>query len=189
MINPASLAFDIDGVVADTMNLFLDIVREDHGIHDVQYEHITRYMLEECLDIHPDIISDVIAKLLDGSRDAGLKPIAGARRVLTRLGKEYAPVRFVTARPNPGPISEWMQNLLQIDPARIDIVATGSFEAKTEVLREKGVSHFVEDRLETCFLLKEEGITPLVFRQPWNRVPHPFTEVGTWQELENLIAF
>ncbi|MEZ4524658.1 MAG: hypothetical protein R2941_01890 [Desulfobacterales bacterium] len=68
-------------------------------------------------------------------------------------------------------------------------MATGSFEAKTEVLREKGVSHFVEDRLETCFLLKEEGITPLVFRQPWNREAHPFTEVGTWQELENLIAF
>ncbi|MEZ4524659.1 MAG: hypothetical protein R2941_01895 [Desulfobacterales bacterium] len=103
MINPASLAFDIDGVVADTMRLFLDIAREDHGIHDVRYEHITRYMLEECLDIHPDIIADVIAKLLDGSRDAELRPIAGARRVLTRLGKDHAPVRFVTARPNPWP--------------------------------------------------------------------------------------
>jgi hypothetical protein len=47
----------------------------------------------------------------------------------------------------------------------------------------------VEDRLETCFPLQEAGITPVLFRQPWNRKSHPFMEVGTWKELESLIEF
>jgi hypothetical protein len=38
MINPASLAFDIDGLVADTMSLFLEIVRDVHNISGIRYK-------------------------------------------------------------------------------------------------------------------------------------------------------
>jgi len=171
------------------MRLFLDIARQDHGIHHIQYGDITAYTLQDCLDMEEAVISDIISKLLDGSRDTDLRPINGARNVLARIGRDFGPVRFVTARPDPVSISEWIQNLLPLEPSRIDLVATGSFEAKTEVLKDKGVSFFVEDRLETCFLLKEEGITPVLFRQPWNREKHPFREVGNWKELEHLISF
>jgi len=51
------------------------------------------------------------------------------------------------------------------------------------------VLYFVEDRLETCFPLSDAGITPVLFKQPWNRKEHPFIEVGTWRELESLIDF
>ena len=72
---------------------------------------------------------------------------------------------------------------------RADIVATGSFEAKADVLLERNVTCFVEDRLDTCFLLERAGITPILFKQPWNRQPHGFVEVGSWSELEALIHF
>ena len=62
MINPASLAFDIDGVFADTMTLFLDIAREDFKIYDVSYEDITCYILEECLDMDPDLIETILIR-------------------------------------------------------------------------------------------------------------------------------
>ncbi|MEE4355568.1 MAG: haloacid dehalogenase [Desulfococcaceae bacterium] len=189
-MDPGLLAFDIDGVVADTMRLFLEIAREDHGIRGIRYEDITGYILEDCLNLDTELINDVIAKLLDGSRDGGLRPISGAREVLMRLGENCGRLCFVTARPSPESIRRWMLNLLSPEPrAAIDLVATGSFEAKADVLKEKGISFFVEDRLETCFLLKEEGIIPILFRQPWNREPHPFQEVGNWEELETLIAF
>jgi hypothetical protein len=68
-------------------------------------------------------------------------------------------------------------------------VATGSFEAKTDVLLENGIKWFVEDRLETCHLLKAAGIAPVVFRQPWNQEPHDYLQVGSWQELEQRIDF
>jgi hypothetical protein len=56
-------------------------------------------------------------------------------------------------------------------------------------LTERNISCFVEDRLETCYPLREAGVTPILFRQPWNRKRHPFTEVGSWQELESMIRF
>jgi len=68
-------------------------------------------------------------------------------------------------------------------------VATGSFEGKADVLLNRNISYVVEDRLETCFSLEAAGITPVVFKQPWNRKRHPFMEVGTWNELESLIKF
>ena len=189
MIDPASLAFDIDGVVADTMGLFLDIARKEYDITHIAYDDITHYMLEECLDVENDIIGEIIEKLLDGSRDDGLRPLQGAPEVLTRLGKSFGPLCFVTARPTFDPIHRWMLRNLPLEDARVDITATGSFEAKADVLLGRGRRYFVEDRLETCFLLDEAGITPILFRQPWNRRAHPFIEVDSWQALEAMIAF
>lgn len=189
MIDPASLAFDIDGVVADTMRLFLDIARREYDITHIAYDDITHYMLEECLDMETDIIGKIIDKLLDGSRDDGLQPLQGAPEVLTRLGNSFGPLCFVTARPTLEPIHQWMLKTLPFGASGVDITATGSFEAKADVLLERRRHYFVEDRLETCFQLDEAGITPILFKQPWNRRVHPFIEVDSWQALEAMIAF
>jgi uncharacterized HAD superfamily protein len=84
---------------------------------------------------------------------------------------------------------EWIDDFLPLHSSDVEIVATGSFDDKVEVLTERNISFFVEDRLETCFSLQAAGVTPILFRQPWNRIEHPFTEVGTWRELESLIRF
>ena len=57
------------------------------------------------------------------------------------------------------------------------------------MLLEKNITCFVEDRLDTCYRLQDAGIRPIVFKQPWNREPHPFVEVGSWKQLEDLIDF
>lgn len=189
MIDPASVAFDIDGVVADTMTLFLDIAREEYNIRHIRYEDIRCYMLEDCLDMDKDIIEDILFKLVEETRSTALKPMDGAPDVLAKLSGYCSPVLFVTARHHSDPIREWMNNVLPLDPKAIDVIATGSFDAKIGVLKNRGISHFVEDRLDTCFLLEDSGITPILFRQPWNRQPHPFVEVGNWQELASLITF
>jgi hypothetical protein len=38
------------------------------------------------------------------------------------------------------------------------------------------------------FLVSRIGITPILFVQPWNRCPHPFREVSTWEEIGALMA-
>ena len=189
MIDPSSLAFDIDGVLADTMTLFLDIAREEYKIRDVKYEDITCYILEECVDIDPVLIETILTRIMNGTHKASLKPMPGARNVLTRLGRLHTPILFVTARPYGEPIYEWIQSVLPLDPDSIEVVATGSFDAKVDVLSSRHISYFVEDRLETCYPLFEAGVTPIIFKQPWNRKRHPFVEVGTWKELESLIKF
>lgn len=187
-IDPALLAFDVDGVCADTMGLFLDILKDEYQINHIRYEDITCYALEECLQLDRKFITEVISKILEGNYKSELKPIAGAMEVLTRIGHCREPLVFVTARPHPGPIDEWIRKLLPLESDRIDIFATGSFEAKTEILIKKNKSYFVEDRLDTCYTLSKSGITPLVFRQPWNQEEHPFIEVEDWDDLRNLIA-
>jgi hypothetical protein len=189
MIDPASLAFDIDGVFADTMSLFLDIAREDYHIYNVNYEDISCYILEECIDMDPDLIETILIRIMNGTHRPPLKPIAGATRVLTRISRLHRPILFVTARPYGEPIYQWMQNILPLDGDSVEVVATGSFDAKIDVLANRDISYFVEDRLETCYPLFSSGVTPILFKQPWNRKRHPFMEVGTWKELESLIDF
>ncbi|MFZ5568969.1 MAG: 5' nucleotidase, NT5C type [Thermodesulfobacteriota bacterium] len=188
-IRPGHIAFDIDGVIADTMSLFIEIARSDYRIDWIRYEEITSYSLEEVEGIDASVAGAIIQKLLDGNYDAPLLPIQDAPEVLSRIGRVRTPLLFVTARPYPGPMAAWLAETASLEPAAVEIVATGSFEAKTTVLLERGITHFVEDRLETCYGLQAAGITPILFKQPWNRRQHDFIEVGSWRQLENMIDF
>jgi hypothetical protein len=189
MIDPTTVAFDIDGVIADTMALFIDIARREYRVDGVRYEDMTSYLLADCLDMDPALIDVILNRIMAGEYASPLKAISGSSAVLSRIAGYRNPLLFVTARPHPGPISKWMNDMVRLAPESVQVVATGTFDGKAEVLLEHGIRFFVEDRLETCYHLKEEGIEPVLYRQPWNRESHPFIEVGDWQELENLIAY
>ena len=189
MIDPGAVAFDIDGVVADTMTLFLEIARDEYNINSIRYEDITGYNLADCLDMDADIIDRIVIKLLDGNHGTRLRPLVGAAEFLTRFAQNFPPVLFVTARPYIGTLDDWLENVLGLNSSLWEMVATGTHEGKTRVLLERGISYFVDDRLETCFALRDAGIVPVLFKQPWNREPHPFMEVGNWAELEALMIF
>lgn len=187
MINPEEIAFDIDGVFADTMGLFIDIVRKEYGITRVAYTDITRYYLEECLDLQPDIITAVIKGILQGDYQLDLQPIEGSCSVLSSLNAQ-SPLLFVTARPTVSPIKEWVCQMLPESAFPVEVVATGALEAKAGILKERRIRYFVEDCLDVCYGLDQQGITPLVFCQPWNRSPHPFQEIRSWNELKGLLG-
>jgi hypothetical protein len=106
------LAFDIDGVVADIMTTFLDLVREryDQG-HHFRYEHITTFFLEDCLDLPSWIIAEVIRELIDRPHELPVAPFPHAVPVLTRLAQE-TPLLFVTARDRKEPIEHWLHRKL-----------------------------------------------------------------------------
>jgi 5'(3')-deoxyribonucleotidase len=189
MIDPTALAFDIDGVIADTMHLFLDILEAHHDIHSVRYADITAYRLDHCLDLDMAVLEDAVGRILDGRYQAVLKPIPGAGQVLRRIGEATGRILMVTARPDATLIESWMRQLLNGQMACSQIVATGCYDEKAQVLLDNGVKWFVEDRLETCHLVKAVGIEPVVFKQPWNQQAHDYLEVASWQELARRIAF
>ena len=96
-----SLAFDIDGVVADIMTTFLALARERYDCgHHLRYEHITTFLLEDCLDLEPRIIAELIRELIDRPHQLAVEPFPQAVAVLTRPGPRDAPV--VCDRPGPG---------------------------------------------------------------------------------------
>jgi hypothetical protein len=187
LIPPAAVAFDIDGVIADTMTLFLDIAREDYAIDGLKLSDITSYELVKCLDIDAGILTEISNKIVDGAYRVPLKTMPGAAHILSRIVDCHSPVLFVTARPYPGPIRDWISDTLGLSMRHVELVTTGSFDSKAEVLLDRKISYFVEDRLETCFHLQDVGVTPVVFQQPWNRQPHQFIEVDSWTALGALI--
>lgn len=190
-IDPARLAFDIDGVVADTMTLFVELAHERYGLRDLTKEDLHEYNLYRCLpDLDRQIVDDLICLTLDDEHTALLPPVPEAPAVLTELA-ERGPLRFVTARIWPESIISWLKKTLpDVPDSGIQVIATGAPEAKAEILRNLGVHYFVEDRLETCRLLAKDGIQPILFDQPWNRKnpPAAFPRIESWQQLRQWIS-
>ena len=188
-IDPGTLAFDIDGVVADTMEVFVRLAHEIYGLTDLSKQDMLCYNLYDCLGLEKKIIDELIVLTLDEEHTRQIPPIPGAPEVLTELAAG-APLRFITARSVAGAISEWVCSILPcVSPDRITVIASGSPESKLDILHQLGVRYFVEDRLETCKHLKEFGIEPLLFEQPWNRdEPAPgLIRISDWMQLKECL--
>jgi uncharacterized HAD superfamily protein len=185
-INPALIGFDIDGVVADTGGAFIRIATEEYGIDSITLNDITSFEVIDCLDVDQGIIEEIFSRLLDDPLTAGLKPMENAIPVLHRIAGE-APLTFVTARPHEKPIEGWLKHFLQPDTfEKMRLVAMGVHDNKTAYIKNLGLKYFVDDRLQTCKMLATEGITPLVYTQPWNKNGHDLPTVNSWQAIHDL---
>ncbi len=188
-IKPHEIAFDIDGVVADTMSSFIYVAKREFGINGIRKEQITSYWLEDCLPIPDEIITAIINKILEDPFGTNLSPMEGAVDVLKKIS-QYSRLIFITARPIKEPIEEWLNfNLKGVPREQIEIIATGRHEIKAEILKELKISYFLEDHLETCKRICERGLKAIVFDHPWNREDTPFLRVKNWRELKGLIQF
>jgi len=187
-ISPHELAFDIDGVIADTFRAFVKTARERYNV-EIEYEAITDYDFRKVIDIDEETSNEIIEMILDNPLGMGINPISGAVEVLTRLS-DCGPIFFVTARSNRDAIIEWVEKTLGLgDGKTIHLEATGAHEDKLPILLKHGIKYFVEDRLETCYLIQGSPVTPIVFEQPWNRKEHPFLTVGDWDEIHDMIEW
>lgn len=189
LIDPCRLAFDIDGVVADTMAVFVRLAHEKYGLTGLSKQDMTCYNLYECLQLEREIIDDLIRLTLDDRHTKEIPPVPGAPEVLMELA-DTAPLRFVTARIRPESITEWLFTVLPgVLHDRITVIASGAPETKPHILSALDIRYFLEDRIETCRHLKDVGIEPLLFDQPWNRNQHAdgFVRVQNWMQLKEWV--
>lgn len=185
-IHPAQLGFDFDGVVADTAEAFIRLSCEDYGYCSIMLEDITDFDVGQCLDMDPEVVEDVFQRILLNSVQVGLRPMAGAVKVLEEL-TGHATVTIVTARPGPDPVREWLHSVMRPAVCRnINIVAMGAHDDKPDYVRDQGIECFIDDRAETCRQLMKAGIRPIVFSQPWNEGQHSFCTVKSWQDIRAL---
>ncbi len=188
-IPPAELAFDIDGVVADTMVMFVDLARKRYGLEDFTKDHIDCYDLHQCVNLDSEVLNELICITLDDEHTLRTPPVPGAPQVLSRLA-QHGPLRFVTARIWPESITQWLhQTLADVPKEQIQVIATGDPGKKLQILKEMNIRFFVEDRLETCRQLAREDIQPLLFDQPWNRktLAEEFPRVQSWSQLSEWV--
>lgn len=181
------IAFDFDGVVADTFRLFVEMAKTEYDV-DIDYEGITEYDFMRVVKMDYQNVAQIFDTITNYSHELDLKPITGAADVLARLAWTAPPLSVVTARPNGDPVERWfVKHIPEIGAGFVKISATGESTAKLKILKNQGIKYFVEDRLDTCRLLAAEGITPIVFDQPWNREEHPYTVVKCWEDISAMI--
>lgn len=185
-INPAHIGFDIDGVVADTGGAFIRIASCEYGLHSLSLQDITNFELENCLNVDQQIIDAIFARLHDDPLSSGIRPMKDAMPVLHRLAAQ-APLTFITARPGKEPIDKWLRHhLKETVYKKMRLVAMGVHDNKAPYVKKLGLRYFVDDRLQTCEKLAEEGITPLVYNQPWNMNGHKLPKVDGWKDIDAL---
>lgn len=185
-IHPRLLGFDIDGVVADTAGAFIRLAREDYGVPDLALEDITEFEVENCLSLPPALMEEIFQRLLLDPKEAGLQPMDQAVGVLRELARA-APLTFVTARPHRPPIADWLRTILGetvFENSRL--VAMGEHDNKAAYIKKLGLQFFVDDRAQTCIGLSREGITPIVYNQPWNMGKHDLPTVDNWMAIHDL---
>jgi uncharacterized HAD superfamily protein len=185
-ISPEHIGFDIDGVVADTGSAFIRIARDEYGLQSISLEDITYYEVVDCLNVEQSIVEAIFTRLHDNPLPSGIMPMEGAFDVLHALA-EHGPLTYVTARSLKGPISMWLEHHVEPGPfADMRLEVMGEHDNKAPYIKDLGLRYFVDDRLQTCQNLAREGITPLVYNQPWNMNGHDLQTVDNWQAIYRL---
>ena len=186
-IAPGEIGFDFDGVIADIAEAFLRIACEKYNYCSFTAEDITSFQVEECLDMPLPLVEEIFNEILTDSVATGLKPMPGMREVINELAG-LAQVTIITARPQWQPVADWLDTIFPARTCRkINLIAMGDHDGKISYIRDEGLNYFVDDRTQTCRLLHDAEITPLVFSQPWNRNRHTFQSVESWQEIRAMV--
>ena len=185
-IHPAEIGFDFDGVIADTVEAFIRIACEQYGHCGIRPEDITHFLVEECLEMDAATADSIFRQILRDSVGCGVRPMPGAVEVLSEMSLQVG-VTIITARPEPEPVHQWLDAIFPTAArSRMRVVAMGDHDDKARHIRMAGLSTFVDDRAETCLQLREAGINPIVFHQPWNRDRHSLPMVRNWAEIRAL---
>lgn len=181
------MAFDIDGVFGNIMELFIRLARDLYDIDSIRYEDLTEYYLYDCLPIEREVIDLIIEKVLDYPYALEMHPIDHSVRVLTEYAEKH-PLVFITARKKLDPIRDWVtRTLSQVDPQNIRVISSREHHLKLGILKDLGIPYYVDDHLDTCRLLSENRITPIVFDQPWNKGRHEYHRVADWWEIGKIL--
>ena len=185
-IHPAEIGFDFDGVIADTVEAFIRIACEQYAHCDIRPEDITSFSVEECLPIDADTAESIFLQILHDSVGTGLLPMPGAVEVLTEMS-ESTRVTIITARPEAQPVHHWLEEVFpRTVRQNIEVIAMGDHDDKARHIKLAGLSTFIDDRAETCLQLRQAGLHPIVFSQPWNQSCHDLPSVRNWAEIRAL---
>lgn len=185
-IDPGLIGFDFDGVIADIGEAFVRLACTRYGYCDLALEHISSFQVDECIDLPASVIEQIFDDILDNSIATGLKPIEGSIDALKRLSAR-GPLTIITARPRVEPVHDWLMHHFDQHRCEIRLVSSGHHDDKERFIREHNIVYFIDDRADTCKMLAQSGLKPLVFAQPWNRDQHDLPSVNSWKEIIELL--
>ncbi len=181
------IGFDLDGVIADTAEVFIRLACEKFDYCSFRLEDISSFQVQDCLDIPADKVEQIFYTILKDSLGTGLQPMPGAVETITKMATRN-PVTIITARPLQKPVEDWLEHFFSSETcSQLRLVAMGDHDGKLQYIKNHNLNYFIDDRVETCLQLAKTSITPIVFRQPWNHNKHSLASVNNWQEIHALL--
>lgn len=148
MIRKKKLGVDIDGVLADTLPVFLDYIRDNYGI-PAQKSDITDFSFEVCLGITPEQSERMFADL---AVYIDVPVIPGALSALYGLDVYYD-IWYVTHRP----ISMYAVTYRWLSSHGFpNLFISHHVSDKAQFARFNRLSYFVEDSLQNINLISAE---------------------------------
>lgn len=178
---------DVDGVVADLMGGFEHFIQMEHGLElrprEITTFHIARSPAHATLDAKLDLdrqLADFLA--LPNCYDH-VDVIEGAAEAIDTFLENGFEMAFITATLKESPESyapkfRWLtKNFFGIP------VISCPSEQKCWFQADYGI----DDRYDTCQRWLKSGVTPLLFRQPWNEAPFTARRFN-WSEITDELC-
>lgn len=173
MFEKTDTAFDLDGVIMDSIDIFRmhfwDVFKIDMGeakIHHNQFNFVELESKGLGYDKFGPEIPVALAKY-----HHIIPPIEGSIDALeTWHHGMNEPLLFVTAREPSHPVKQatyaWLDK--HLFKAEYEVIFVESSTDKVKVLHNRNIRYFVDDRYRTCHTLCRQLSTMYMFNQNWN---------------------
>jgi len=175
------IAFDVDGVVLNSIEVILEHIGEITG-RRIRIDELGTWDLE-VLGIDVKTLWRAVEWMYKAPVIAAYE---GATRALSRIHRETRePLLFITGRSDPQTAQRQLQ-ALNWNPTVPKMVVTGGDRNKTQYLADHLVEFMVEDDVKHVQEYLDAGIRVGLMHRPWNRdYSQAVTErFASWEELE-----
>jgi len=181
-----TIAFDLDGVVIDFVQAFLNLVEKEKG-RSYSKKDVTKYALYDILDITYDEYRNYTDQIITNIKSSSEPPpIPGAVKFFQKYSAYCEKFLFITARSvyAKEATEDWLKRHLNVD---FEILFS-YIKNKHDIARLYNIDYLVDDNEVTIRTARDAGFTGgILFKQLWNNsVPGAFN-VSNWKELEALI--
>lgn len=175
------IAFDVDGVVLNSIEVILNRLNEVTGC-SYRPEHMVDWELER-LGIDMNRLFDAVRWMY--TRPI-IEPYEGAVKTLSAIHASIGePLLFITGRDDPA-TAERQLSALDWNGGKPEIYVTGGNRDKRKFLAEHGVEFIIEDDVKHLTEYRDAGVGVGLMVRPWNRsaaVPVDF-KFHQWSDLD-----
>ena len=185
------IGIDIDGVIVDFLNSYLDIFEKKYGRKEI-YEKIYSDKFWECLNITQEEAKQLLDYFDETEYFENMKFIDGAKEAIGILLREHEVV-FITARPL------YIQSKTDYFfkkhfEGEIKIVFSNEFvnnglKSKGEICMENNIEIMIEDNKDYAKNCADKGVKVLLMNHPWNKEFYykNVTRINNWKEAMSII--
>lgn len=182
-----NIGIDIDGVIADSDPVYRMFIKKYLG-KDLKREEVTSFFYEDCLGISSGEMDKVWDLFNEEQGWNIIEPVEGAVECLNKFSSKNK-IFVISSRP--AFLENVTRNWLEQYRIKYDKLILTDGLPKLDAVKNLGITHFIEDRLDYAVEMAKNGIKVLLFDYPWNQCdekqPNLF-RVKNWSDINEFFG-